>query len=273
MTNYLTEVKGSGTYGNCHVVYSKFLTRNGTAPIAVVHHPHASSADAMLDEAEFPGFRSVIDYLARHGYVVVIGDFKAAGPSGNSAQWGNDANQAGIVDAKAFGVRYGGSSSKKIFLVGFSMGALSVMSYAGRYSSAVAGVLCILPALDLVMYRTPGIYGPFAEDGVTPFPFATIDQAYGGSYNNATMGPTHNPQTMAAAGAYNAMKIDLWYGDIDTYASKALVDRFASQVFAVAPSAPLRVRKIPVKNMGHTDAAVKNTPKVEILSFAQSCVT
>lgn len=274
MTNYVTMVNGMGMYGKCHVFYSKFTHRSGNAPVAIVHHAHLGSADDVSNELGTPGFYHLIKHLALNGYVVAVGDFKKYGPSGNSAQWGNTDNHAGIDEARTFAARYGGSPTKKMFLAGWSMGALSVLSYAGLYPNNVAGVLGIVPAIDIAAYKTPGEFGPFDTDG-NPFSFAyTIDPAYNGNYFNGEYGRDHNPQEQARITSnFNNMPIDLWYAKNDTYASRDLIRLFYNEVKGKNSAAPITMRQIPGPTDGHTSFTSGLVPATEIVAFAKSCVT
>lgn len=267
MTNFQCEVQDAGPYGAVHIYYHKYTVRDGTAPIAVVHHAHQSSAYQLRFNS--PGMRSVVDYLSMVGYVVVVGDFGAAGHNPNgfgAAQWGNDDNQQGINSAKNFGVSYGGSSTKKLFLVGLSMGACATLSYAGRYPANVAGVLGILPAIDISAYKNA------AANGLPESFRTTIDAAYGGSYSNATDGPTHNPRVMADTGVYT-MPIQLWWGYEDVYAPYHLVSAFYAAVKSANAGAPITINRVPGLSVEHADAPAGDVPKSVIASFALSCVS
>lgn len=275
MTNYLTMVHGRGTYGNCHVFYSKFTVRDGQRPICVVHHAHTGSADALVYIS--PGFFSHVEYLARHGYIVVVGDFRLPNTgAGGAAEWGNDWNQVGIADAVSFGIRHGGSSTKKFLLLGYSMGGAICLGFAGRFPQLVAGVIGIIPAIDIERYKNPHpTEGPLNFDGVTPYSFAeTIDAAYNGNYTDAAYGMNHNAQYQAEnSDVFNNIPIQLWYGDKDTFVPKVLIKRFYDAVKAKKATAPIKMRQIPTPNQVHNDAAVLEVPRQEVLKFARSCVT
>lgn len=274
MTNYLDRVYSPAydVYGDSFIFYSKFTRTNGTAPTVVLHHPHASSAEAMIVPGS--GWFSLVEYLARHGYYVAVGDFKDASLGSKTATWGNDVNHLAITAIYNYAVELGASGTKKPVMLGFSMGAVAVFSYAARYPTSVSGCLGIIPALDINAYKTPGPDGPFDTDGTTPYSFAsTINPAYNGNYFDGEYGTEHNPQFQAGLGKFNSIKAQLWVADNDTFASWALVSKFYNAVKASSGSAPITLNLIPGTGNGHTDASVALVPKTTIVSFVQSCVT
>lgn len=275
MTNYIVRVDGTGNYGDCHVFYSKFTVRNGTAPTMIMHHGHNASADSFLDGVGSAANLRIAEYFAQKGYIVSVGDFRAAGqPPGGGAQWGNDDNQAGVADAWTFAIKNGASSTKKPVLLGISMGACVMLGYAGRFPTSASGVIGIVPAIDILVYKNGSTNGPFDTDGVTPYTFAaTINAAYGGAYSDGTYGAQHNPKYMAFAGhAFDTMPIQLWYGDADTFAGKKMIEPFVNKVKQQNPSAPIQFNRIPGRGITHF-TGVENTPLTSIVAFAQSCVT
>lgn len=278
--NYVTTYRGdpTATYGNVHALYSDLYPRGGSMPIVIYHHPHDSTANAMLDFPNSPGFYSLPAYLAANGYMVMVGDFADTSLAKPRAAWGNPVNHSAISDAKAIGVGYGGSSTKKIAVVGASMGACATFSYTARFPANVACAVGVIPALDIALYKTPGPDGPFLPGTTTPDPFPTVDAAYGGAYSNATYGSNHNPQVQASEGKFNTMPCQLWVDDNDSYASYNMVNAFYNQVKNLAPSAPITLNRItrnPTGNVGwgHTDAAILAISDASVLSFIKSYLT
>lgn len=111
-----------------------------------------------------------------------------------------------------------GARSGKIGLIGLSQGTANALSWAGANPTLTGAVTAYLPAPDLN-------YAPFKS---------SIDGAYGGNYTEASYGAAYNPQTMAAAGKYAGIPIDLITASNDTTTPAALATAFKNAVGANA---------------------------------------
>lgn len=155
----------------------------------------------------------LITSLTAAGFVVLSCDL------GGVSTWGNSTVISRITDAYTYLLTQNVLPSK-VSIFCNSMGMVSSMAWAAANLSKVAAVASVLPICDLTDVWTNN------RAGLT----ASINGAYSGAYSEATYGAAHNPQTMAAAGSYASLPIQLWYGDVDVTAIPATVTTFVSTV-------------------------------------------
>ena len=123
--------------------------------------------------------------------------------------WGNDTAIARIGDAytslhSTWGV------TGPVVLVAGSMGFSGACAYALAHPDNVLAIAGIIPLTDItdIMTRGPG---------------AEINAAYGGVYDDAVNGPTHNPVRMALP---TYMPIHIWTAPADPITPPATADEF-----------------------------------------------
>ena len=194
----------------------------GRRPVVVYHHGWAGTARLLRDDARCDRQREVIEGLARAGYLVVVGDL-------GGSLWGNRRNHRLITEAVDVGQQEGGTPGP-VGLVGTSMGAAAVLSYAVRRRGHVGAVVGLLPAVDLKTLRWVGQ--------------GSLDRAYGGRYRDGQDGPRHNPVVIARepqpgkrdragrTGGYSGLPVQLWYGDADTVTTPDTVRTFVKRTRA-----------------------------------------
>jgi len=149
--------------------------------------------------------------IAGAGHTIVSADL------GGVATWGNDTALARISAARAYLQSLSGVSAGRVILVGQSMGGQNAFVWAKNNPSLVHCVVAIIPVIDLADIRD--------NRGLA----ASIDSAYPGGYNQATMGAARNPATFAAAGALSGIPIQCWYGATDALCLPAFTQVFATK--------------------------------------------
>ncbi len=156
----------------------------------------------------------LVNFLADAGHFVLSADL------GGNGTWGNNTVIARIGAAVTYLLSLGVLSSQVAILCS-SMGTIGSLAYFAANNTKATCLVGLLPCLDLTDIHTNN------RGGYT----AAINTAYS-TYSEATYGATHNPQTMAAAGAFAALPIQLWYGSTDSIALPATATAFASTVGA-----------------------------------------
>jgi acetyl esterase/lipase len=188
--------------------------RDGRAPArypALYTHGAGSGADIYQNY----GHQTVtVNNLARDGVLGFSGDF------GGAQTWGNAAAMGAMTAAYNWLQPQRGVKTGKVVIHGGSMGGLNALVWAAANRDKVAAVSLEIPVLDLTGIHAGNISG-FA---------AIIDAAYGGAYVAGTMGPSKDPLTLAAAGAFNELPILVNYGDSDAICLPAKAEQFLSLV-------------------------------------------
>lgn len=159
------------------------------------------------------GRANILTSLASQGHIVV-----ASGVGGRST-WANDTALAAITVAKNYLLGLGVLPTK-VALIGQSMGALNALAWASSNiasTSCVVGLIPVVNLTDLVVNNRDG-YAVFANS------------AYSGGYSEAVYGAAHNPATMAAAGSFNALPVQFWYGSTDTVTPASVVQSVAANI-------------------------------------------
>lgn len=125
---------------------------------------------------------------------------------GGAQTWANDTAMTAMTAAYTYLTGTLGARSGKVALVAGSMGGLNSLVWAAANRSKVACVVLQLPVINVsdIHQNAPG-YG------------AIIDAAWPPSgWSQAVQGPTRNPITLAAAGAFDGLPILMFYGTSDT---------------------------------------------------------
>lgn len=194
----------------------------GLRPPLVYCHGSGDTATTILAKT---GQKALLDALAQR-YAIIAPDL-------GLQAFGNDTHVARIVEAVAYLEATWGTRSR-VTLVAGSMGMLGALGYARLYPQKVRAVAGIIPGLDLADLMLRGAA-------------ADINAAYGGAYNDATMGPTHSPVQYAAS-LSPSLRIHLWTTSDDTIAVPATATSFV----AARPS----TGRTNVGALGHSEAAV-----------------
>lgn len=112
--------------------------------------------------------------------------------AGGTDTFGNDV-AINSIDAALTAMRARWLHTRKVVLVGLSMGFCDLMAWAQAHPNAVAGVVGCVGLTDLTEQWTTN-----RDLGGGVFAKPVIDAAYGGAYVPATHGPTHSPMEFTA---------------------------------------------------------------------------
>lgn len=141
--------------------------------------------------------------------------------AGGTNTFGNDTARNSITATLA-AYRSMYKHTKKVVLVGLSMGFCDLMSWAQAHPTEVAGVVgCVgLADLDEQWNANRDLGGVFAQP--------TINAAYGGAYSTTTHGPTRSAMQFAGSMPF---PIKYFYSNGDE-----LIPRTRSEAFSALPN-------------------------------------
>lgn len=178
-------------------------------------------------------------------YPGVIGD------NGGGATWGNATSitRLGGYISRLIGRSDTGSDYA---LIGNSMGGLVALNYAAQASVKPKCIVLQIPVINLEDIRANNRNG-FA---------AAINVAYGGTYNEATMGATYNPYTMKDAAKLKNIPMLILYSTTDTIC----LPTFTTQFAAGDPS----FRTLVPQTEGHSYAFYAAINKDAVLAFLKT---
>lgn len=210
------------------------------APKVGILYCHASNGQA-AEAQYFGGVHTIVAALVSAGHPVLACEL------GGATTWGNDTSLARVTTARSYLQASMGARPGKVALLGLSMGGLTALAWAGANSALTAGVVGLIPVVNIADIHTSN------RGGAT----ATINAAYGGAYSDATLGATHNPQRMAAAGKYAGIPIRTYYGDSDAICVPATQTAFASSSGAITTRL----------TGGHASSTIEQIDPAEIVTF------
>lgn len=236
--------------GQGEVVYvvPSGLRRGQRLPLVVYHHGAGSLA---RDDLALPGMGRLLRRIATNGYCVAVSDF-------GGSLWGNDQDHryiAEVIDA----ARRHLAANGPVTLLGSSMGAGAVLSFAGRYPGRVRSVVALQPALDLLDLSRKGF---------------RVDQRYPGGYSNRRYGKQHSPLIQAGVRhggregrrSFDGVPIRIYYGTEDHISDPAIVREFARRVGRGRdPQVGLR----PIRGADHGDTLVGRVPIQDLVGFVE----
>lgn len=133
-------------------------------------------------------------------------------------QWGNDVARNWVSSIRTHMQTKLGAQPGKIGLVGLSQGGLNALSWAGDHPNLTGAVTGYMAPPDLAYAAGTSGYGN------------SVNDAYGGAYNDGSMGAEYNPQRMAEAGKYAGIPIDLVYASNDDVVPLSLQTAFKNAV-------------------------------------------
>lgn len=165
--------------------------------------------------------------------------------------WGNDTAIARMSASYTYLQTLPGVASGKVSILAQSMGATTAIAWAKANISKVDRIALMIPVINLTDVRNnSSFFRPY------------IDAAYGGAYTEAAYGATHNPLTIAQAGALAGIKVQLWYGATDTLCKPEFALQFAAALGAICD-----VRRM---GGGHAEETVANIDASAVASFLAS---
>lgn len=164
-------------------------------PGVVFVHGAGSGASYMLDPY---GKQSTKTLSICSRYPAISGD------NGGPQTWGNDLSVTrlgGYISALA----NRSDASDDYALVGDSMGGIVALNYAAQASRKPKAIILTIPVINVedIRANNRSNYASF------------VNAAYGGNYNEATMGATKNPYTMRNAEKLRGIPTLIFYGASD----------------------------------------------------------
>lgn len=198
----------------------------GRAPVIYAH-----GLDGQAYEATGSNVPSVQKVLRR----VIDFGFTIAAPTTDNT-WGNSTGQQRVTSAVSWCRLQGAHATKKAVLIGTSHGGTSVLAWARANLTATAGIVLMLPSLDLEYLRQQDIVEGFALR-------ASIDAAHGVTY------PTPLPSNVSPlsfASQLADIPILLFYASDDDI----------SHNYASFASAHGDTTLVGVGALGHSDASI-----------------
>ncbi len=174
---------------------------------------HGAGVDASFcvdDDGDQVGISGL---LANNGYTAASGD------NGGIATWGSSSALTPLGSGvTALAAKSSVKAASKVALIGTSMGGLNALNYALANPTKVSCLVLIIPCINLDDIRSNN-RGSFA---------AAINAAYGGSYDEASQGATHNPYTYRASATIATMPMLIFYGDSDAVCLPTYTSQFAA---------------------------------------------
>lgn len=211
--------------------------------VLYIHGAEATggAVDWMGIPTRWPLFRA----LVRAGYTVLSADL------GGSRTWGNDTVISRITSLYDLSQTLPDILPGRVLMVGQSMGNLNQTVWAAANKNKVISLVGIIPVIDVNDIHT-------IDAGSS----AVIDEAYGGTYVEATQGINHNPMTMATAGKLSDIRMQMWYGDTDTLCRPQRAVAFGQQSGA----------EMHAISGGHAESTVSNVDLAAVLEFMKASI-
>lgn len=150
--------------------------KDGTVPGIV--YCHGATADAIYTHRDTT-LRSLLHGLGVHGVTIA--------PDLGGDTFANDTGITRVGEAITYLRSAWNINPGPVHLIGLSMGAAVALAYTLAHPDDVASVSLMIPGLDLEDVRANN-RGGYA---------ASLNAAYGGTYDDATHGPTHSPVRFA----------------------------------------------------------------------------
>lgn len=165
------------------------------------------SHNAQVQGYFMPPYDDEVRAIASAGMAAVV-------PGSSGSSWGNDDAVAAIGESVRY-LRQELGCRGRVGLLGFSMGALAVCSWARTHPDEVAALALVTPALDLAHLRAQS---PFADE---------IERAHGGPAAFEAALPERDPSTYAAA--LHQIPTHIWYATDDPVIAWQTVVAFAER--------------------------------------------
>lgn len=185
-----------------------FWPKGSLIPVPLALYLHGATGTALTNASDAYEMR-VIRRLASRYFVL-------------ASDWGGDtfANDTGIARVHA-GISAARAAynldDSPVIMVGMSMGTAVALAYAKEYPQNVRAIAGMIPGLDLNDVKLNN------RGGLA----ASLNAAYGGSYDDAVHGPDHNPMHFADELSPD-LPVRLWTSTNDTYSPASVQDNFMS---------------------------------------------
>jgi pimeloyl-ACP methyl ester carboxylesterase len=177
--------------------------------------------------------------------------YPVVGPAiGSGPLWGNDLSNTRMSQVYAYIQTKVGAKAGKVILAGVSMGVLTALVWAHENPDSVAAVVGWLPAVDIADIHDHNRAGLRAS----------INEHYGGSYDDAVQKYRHNPAYIATTGAYGGLPCRFYYASDDPIAIPATTTAIVAAIGSSASAVPLGPG-------GHSQKSVAHVPASDVLTF------
>lgn len=172
--------------------------------------------------------------------------------NGGQQTWGNSTSMSGMASGMARLKGRPDAHSTNYSLVGASMGGLISLNYA---ASAIVKPRCIVMTIpvininDIVSNNRAGYA-------------SIINSAYGGTYNEASVGASYNPYTMRSASKLLGIPMLIFYGLTDSLCLPSFTEGFAA-------ADPTKRTLVPLQS-GHDENSYKSVDQAMVVDFLKT---
>lgn len=217
---------------------------NGTKRGLLHFHGAGEGVFNAARNSSLAGHYNLVNRYVTSGFPVLCGD------CGGAATWGNSTAIGKVAGLKTYAQGALGAKSGTVILSGVSMGGLLALNWARANVSSVAGIILVIPVLDL-----NGVYAGNVG-GVA----AAIATAYGGTYVAGTQQAAHDPATYAATGDLGSIPILLFYAGSDPFTAESVSTTFSGHVGSSCTAVRLG-------SDGHTETSVSEVNLTTVAAF------
>jgi hypothetical protein len=215
-------------------------------------HGATAGATQVTDVTNQPTITRLMGLLAQQGYVVFSSDF------GGSTSFGDDACATAFTNGWNFLKSSGLCAQDSVIVIGASMGFMSASRFAADNPTLVAGMVGLIPAMDIEDIRNRNVLG--LRD-----PVNTAWGLTAGSSMLGTAGPPVPPRgvLLGRLSAVSAINTRLYYSLGDTAVPPAGVTTYAS-------GRPNVSTVVTSQTADHGEGALTPVQFTDLLSFVQS---
>lgn len=225
---------GRATSGQVDAYVSPLFQAPARRP--VIYH-----ASGGMNASEIWGPVQQLPDIATLVRAIVMEGIQVVAPTATN-QWGNATSRSRTSDARTWAATLG-ANTDKVVLMGASQGVPCALNWAQANPTLVAGIVGIIPAIDLEAIRASNVNSLRAS----------IDAAWGVSYPTALPA---NANPMDYADELTSIPIQLFFSNDDGVSENV-------DTFALATGAEL----VDLGALGHTNAAVAAVDTGEVLDF------
>lgn len=236
------------TYGRDTVTANEFFAISTPkiappTPLPPVIFCHGAGSDATAIISLTDSVERIARDVTNAGYTMLACDL------GGTGTWGNDTVISRINDAYTYAQTLPGIRTGRVLLLGTSMGGLSSLVWTAGHMGQVHGLAAIIPVIDVNDIHANN------RGGFT----SAINAAYSGGWSQATYGAAHNPLTIATAGTYAALPMQIHYGTTDAICLPAKAIEFGTKTNSTL--LPLAA--------GHENLAYQSVDTAALIAFFQ----
>lgn len=218
----------------------KFPSSTLKPGVAFVHGA-GSNADYCISPYGNQG--QLTNRIISEGYPGIAGD------NGGQQTWGNATSATAMGQYLTRLQARPDAQSGAYALIGASMGGIVSLNYAAQATVKPRAIVLAIPVINPEDIRANN------RSGYATF----VNGAYGGAYNEATMGATYNPYTMRSMSKLTGIPMLIFYGATDALC----LPTYAQQFVAADPTYRTGV-SVPY---GHEEAAYASVNQQQVIDF------